>query len=103
MGDLFEEMGERGNSALGLLPVEEFVGRVVAVFGQRQAEKDNRCAEHALHAWHGADRSAFAGEDDVRGEAESVGSADRVRERAAGIPIVWLQPGFGVDPVESRL
>jgi hypothetical protein len=33
VGELREEVGERGDAAFGLLPVEELVRRVVAVLG----------------------------------------------------------------------
>src|SRR5262249_15400464 len=96
-GEAIEEKREGSDAAFGLLPVEELVGRVVAVFGQGQAEEDDRGAEQVLHSRYGADRASFAREDRLGAEAETVGVPHCIGERAIGATFERLEAAIRVD------
>src|SRR5437588_526241 len=61
-GDSGEIIVKGEHAAAGLGPVEIFVGAVVAVVGQREAEEGDRDLPGLFHRKDGADRSAFAHE-----------------------------------------
>ena len=81
--DLVEITAEHLHPAGGLPPVEVLVDGVVAVLGERQAEKDHRRLEQPLHRQHGADRASFAHEGRLLAERRAHRRRGRLVVRAA--------------------
>src|SRR5207245_9316048 len=96
LSELREKVGEGGDAALGLLPVKEFVGRVVAVFGQRQAQEYNWFAEDALHGRHRADGATLAREHRFGPETEAIRRTHRLRQGSTGAALDRLEAALRV-------
>ena len=98
LSDAPEVIRERRHAALGLRPVEVLVGRVVAVFRQRQSQEEDRALQDLFHREDRADRAALAHEDGLLAERELHRAADRVGVRSRRLALVGRQLVLGGRP-----
>ena len=67
------------------------------MLGQRDAQEQDRAAQHLLHRDHRADGPPVADEDRGAAEAEAHRLADRVGQGAGGVAAVRVRAALGVD------